>query len=222
MASTSKRKMQSSRRGRHVMVRLVENAPEAGELMPICGNRGGLGHITDQCPSIVGRYDEVQMLQGNGNRYSGFQGSNQSFQPRDQNNYQGGKNFGYQRSYQQANNEIMEMLKAMQQDMQKINQLDKARRQKDEIRDKAIQSLTTHMGQLASEVANLKQQHGKLPSDTQANPKNARNIPISGVNPVPKSKCYDNYLSASHVIAGLREATEEGGGVDLGEPVVPI
>ncbi|KAJ0570026.1 putative transcription factor interactor and regulator CCHC(Zn) family [Helianthus annuus] len=125
MTSTSKRKAQSSRRGRHMMVRVMENTPEVGKLMPMCGHCGDQGHIANQCPSIMGRYDEVSMMQGNGNRYLGFQGSNQTFHPRNQANYPGGNNFGYQRSYQQGNgqdnNEIMEMLKAMQQEMQNMN-----------------------------------------------------------------------------------------------------
>ncbi|KAI3670822.1 hypothetical protein L1987_87464 [Smallanthus sonchifolius] len=41
--------------------------------------------------------------------------------------------------------------------------------QKDEVRDKSIQSLTTQMGQLATEVAELKKGKGQLPSDTKAN-----------------------------------------------------
>ena len=114
------------------------------------------------------------------------------------------------------------MLRAMQQEMQRKNQLDDARMQKDEMRDKAIQSLTTQMGQLASEVAALKQQQGKLPSDTQTNPKNAKNIPISGVNLVSKNKCYDECLSVSHVIAGLSDMNEEASGSDAAEPVVSI
>ncbi|KAJ0479745.1 hypothetical protein HanIR_Chr13g0623561 [Helianthus annuus] len=69
MASTSKRKAQSSRRGRHARVKVVENALEAGAHMPMYGHGRDLGHIVDQCPSIVGRYDEVQMLQGNRNMY---------------------------------------------------------------------------------------------------------------------------------------------------------
>ncbi|XP_022030413.1 uncharacterized protein LOC110931324 [Helianthus annuus] len=54
----------------------------------------------------------------------------------------------------------MEMLKAKQIEMQKRNQMDDARIQKDEIREKAIQSLTTQMGQLATEVADLKKDPG--------------------------------------------------------------
>jgi len=42
----------------------------------------------------------------------------------------------------------MDMLKSMQQEMQRRNQSDDARAQKDDIRDKIIQSLTNQMGQL--------------------------------------------------------------------------
>ncbi|XP_021991947.1 uncharacterized protein LOC110888746 [Helianthus annuus] len=62
----------------------------------------------------------------------------------------------------------MDMLRAMQQDMQKRNQLDEVRMQKDEVRDKSIQSLTTQMGQLATDVSELKKRKGQLPSDTKA------------------------------------------------------
>ncbi|XP_035838880.1 uncharacterized protein LOC110918820 [Helianthus annuus] len=64
----------------------------------------------------------------------------------------------------------MEMLKSMQAEMQKRNQMDDARIQKDEARDKAIQTLTTQMGQLATEVSELKKGKGQLPSDTKVNP----------------------------------------------------
>ncbi|XP_076911444.1 uncharacterized protein LOC143569404 [Bidens hawaiensis] len=78
----------------------------------------------------------------------------------------------------------------MQQEMQKRNQLDEARIQKDEIRDKAIQSLTTQMGQLATEVSNLKKNKGQLPSDTKVNPTHttSRNVPINQVSVLRSGK----------------------------------
>ncbi|XP_022032292.1 uncharacterized protein LOC110933371 [Helianthus annuus] len=42
--------------------------------------------------------------------------------------------------------------------------------QKDEVRDKSIQTLTAQMGQLATGVAELKKNKGQLPSDTKVNP----------------------------------------------------
>ncbi|XP_035830053.1 uncharacterized protein LOC118479572 [Helianthus annuus] len=88
-----------------------------------------------------------------------FQGAQGNFAPRqkyNQGNYRGGNNYGYQGQFQQtgqggssqsssSGNEVMDMLRAMQQDMQKRNQLDEVRMQKDEVRDKSIQSLTTQM-----------------------------------------------------------------------------
>ncbi|XP_076960322.1 uncharacterized protein LOC143636672 [Bidens hawaiensis] len=84
----------------------------------------------------------------------------------------------------------MDMLKMMQQEMQKRNQLDEARVQKDEIRDKAIQSLTTQMGQLATEVSNLKKNKGQLLSDTKVNPTHtiSHNVPINQVNVLRSGK----------------------------------
>ncbi|XP_076956089.1 uncharacterized protein LOC143631124 [Bidens hawaiensis] len=60
--------------------------------------------------------------------------------------------------------------------------------QKDEIRDKAIQSLTTQMGQLATEVSNLKKNKGQLLSDTKVNPTHttSRNVPINQGDLPPK------------------------------------
>ncbi|XP_022030416.1 uncharacterized protein LOC110931326 [Helianthus annuus] len=99
-----------------------------------------------------------------------FQGSQGNFVPRqpfnNQGGYRGGNNQGFQRQYQtgqehgvsSGGNKLMEMLKAKQIEMQKRNQMDDARIQKDEIREKAIQSLTTQMGQLATEVADLKKE----------------------------------------------------------------
>ncbi|XP_035842279.1 uncharacterized protein LOC118488942 [Helianthus annuus] len=75
-----------------------------------------------------------------------FQGAKGNFAPRqqyNQGNYRGGNNYGYQGQFQQmgqggsgqsssSGNEVMDMLRAMQQDMQKRNQLDEVRMQKDE------------------------------------------------------------------------------------------
>ncbi|XP_035832022.1 uncharacterized protein LOC118481043 [Helianthus annuus] len=117
-----------------------------------------------------------------------FQGAQGNFAPRqqyNQGNYRGGNNYGYQGQFQQtgqgglgqsssSGNEVMDMLRAMQQDMQKRNQLDEVRMQKDEVRDKSIQSLTTQMGQLATDVAELKKSKGQLPSDTKQVPAYAK------------------------------------------------
>ncbi|XP_022031184.1 uncharacterized protein LOC110932135 [Helianthus annuus] len=110
-----------------------------------------------------------------------FQGAQGNFAPRqqyNQGNYRGGNNYGYQGQFQQtgqgglgqsssSGSLVMDMLRAMQQDMKKRNQLDEVRMQKDEVCDKSIQSLTTQMGQLATDVAELKKNKGQLPSDTK-------------------------------------------------------
>ncbi|XP_021989580.1 uncharacterized protein LOC110886127 [Helianthus annuus] len=87
-----------------------------------------------------------------------FQGAQGNFAPRqqqcNQGNYRGRNNFGYQGQFQQSGgqsgssgqtsssgNEVMDMLRVMQQDMQKRNQLDEVRMQKDEVRDKSIQTV---------------------------------------------------------------------------------
>ncbi|KAJ0927901.1 putative aspartic peptidase domain superfamily [Helianthus annuus] len=96
-------------------------------------------------------------------------------------------NQGFQRQCQtgqsfSGGNEVMEMLKVMQIEMQRRNQLDDALVQKDEIHDKAIQSLTTQMSQLASDVAILKKEKGQLQSDTMINPKNTKSVNINVVS----------------------------------------
>ncbi|KAJ0623954.1 putative retrotransposon gag domain, aspartic peptidase domain superfamily [Helianthus annuus] len=113
--------------------------------------------------------------------FQGAQGNSAPRQQYNQGNYRGANNYGYQGQFQQtgqggsgqsssSGNEVMDMLRAMQQDMQKRNQLDEVQMQKDEVRDKSIQSLTTQMGQLATDVAELKKNKGQLPSDTKVNP----------------------------------------------------
>ncbi|XP_076929188.1 uncharacterized protein LOC143593442 [Bidens hawaiensis] len=100
----------------------------------------------------------------------------------------GGNQSGSSGQGSSSGNEVMDMLKSMQEEMQKRNQLDEARVQKDEIRDNAIQSLTTQMGQLATEVSNLKKNKGQLPSDTKVNPTHttSRNVPINQTQKIPK------------------------------------
>ena len=171
----------------------------------VCGHCGELGHIADSCPSIVGKPEEVNQIQGgfknwsnfNSNTYHPglrnhpnlsygnpnnqsnphFQGNRpssnqQSFPPRNQfnqNNYQGGNNGGYQKSYQntgpstQGNNDMMDVLKQIQQDLQSVkHRLD--------VTEKSTQSLNMQMGQVAGDVSDWKKTEGKLPSDTKVNP----------------------------------------------------
>ncbi|KAI3815454.1 hypothetical protein L1987_15122 [Smallanthus sonchifolius] len=147
-----------------------------------------------------------------------FQGAPQSnFVPRQPYANQG--NQGYQRQYQQqtggpgpsnsSGNEVMDMLRMMQQDMQRRNQLDEVRMQKDEVRDKSIQSLTTHMGQLATEVAELKKGKGQLLSDTKVNPSHSssRNIPINHVSVLRSGKEFKANLSPGLVDGVVEDIT---------------
>ncbi|KAK1414882.1 hypothetical protein QVD17_30643 [Tagetes erecta] len=100
----------------------------------------------------------------------------------------------------------MDMLKSMQQEMQRRNQFDETRAQKDDIRDKAIQSLTNQMGQLATDVENLKKNKGQLPSDTKVNPSHTttRNVSIHHVNVLGSGKEYKKPFS-SDLIEGVVE-----------------
>ncbi|XP_076948270.1 uncharacterized protein LOC143620459 [Bidens hawaiensis] len=88
----------------------------------------------------------------------------------------------------------MDMLKMMQQEMQKRNQLDEARVQKDEIRDKVIQSLTTQMGQLATDVSNLKKNKGELPSDTKENPTHTTSCNVRVNQAIKQVPAYAKFL----------------------------
>ncbi|KAI3828025.1 hypothetical protein L1987_02115 [Smallanthus sonchifolius] len=158
-----------------------------------------------------------------------FQGAPQSnFVPRQPYANQG--NQGYQRQYQQqtggpgpsnsSGNEVMDVLKTMQQEMQRRNQLDDARLQKDEVRDKAIQSLTTQMGQLATEVADLKKNKGQLPSDNKVNPSHnsSRNVPINHVSVLRSGKEYKNLVEGViEDITGVESDNDESSPMDPGK-----
>ncbi|XP_021996062.1 uncharacterized protein LOC110893251 [Helianthus annuus] len=154
-----------------------------------------------------------------------FQGAQGNFAPRqqyNQGNYRGGNNYGYQGQFQQTSqdgsgqssssgNEVMDILQAMQQDMQKRNQLDEVRLQKDEVRDKSIQSLTTQMGQLATDMAALKKNKGQLPSDTKVNPSHGssrgNNVNISHVSVLRSGKEFKANLSPELVEGVVKDVT---------------
>nr|XP_043612451.1 uncharacterized protein LOC122584311 [Erigeron canadensis] len=158
-----------------------------------------------------------------------FQGNNQTsgapsqpFQNRNYNqgNYQGGQNQGfnrgYPRNYQQGNNqggnsggnevstgEIMEYLKEMD--------------RKNEIRDKTVESLQKQVGQLAEDVAALRKDPGKLPSDTKINPqhqssgsKNIKNVEINNVSTLRSGRIYDNKVEpSSSLVDGVVEEVDD-------------
>ncbi|XP_022040308.1 uncharacterized protein LOC110942855 [Helianthus annuus] len=108
-------------------------------------------------------------------------------------------------------------------EMQRMNQRDEVQMQKDEVRDKSIQSLTTQMGQLASDVAMLKKAKGQLPSDTVPNPKNIKSININVVSTVPNTKFNETLLTSScQVNAGLEKDAEVENDKEYGVPIVPI
>ncbi|XP_021975436.1 uncharacterized protein LOC110870562 [Helianthus annuus] len=166
-----------------------------------------------------------------------FEGAQGNFAPRqqyNQGNYRGGNNYGYQGQSHQtgqsgsgqissSGNEVMDMLRAMQAEMQRRNQLDDVRMQKDEIRDKAIQSLTTQMGQLASDVALLNKAKGQSLSDTVINPKNTKSININVVSTVPNTKFNETLLTSSYQMnSGLEKDAEVENDKEYGAPIVPI
>ncbi|XP_021995751.2 uncharacterized protein LOC110892925 [Helianthus annuus] len=168
-----------------------------------------------------------------------FQGAQGNFAPRqqyNQGNYRGGNNYGYQGQFQQtgqggsgqsssSGNEVMDMLRAMQQDMQKRNQLDEIRMQKDEVRDKSIQSLATQMGQLETDVAELKKNKGQLPSDTKVNPSHGssrgNNVNISHVSVLRSGKEFKANLSPGLVEGVVEDVTGNESDDDEVTPVKP-
>ncbi|XP_021971523.1 uncharacterized protein LOC110866688 [Helianthus annuus] len=148
-----------------------------------------------------------------------FQGSQGNFAPRQPFNNQSG--FSGQSS--SGGNEVMEMLRAMQLEMQRRNQMDDVHMQKDKIRDNAIQSLTTQMGQLASDVALLKKEKGQSPSDTVINPKNTKSININVVSTVPNTKFNETLLTSSYQVnSGLEKDAEVENDKEYGAPIVRI
>ncbi|KAF5804302.1 putative transcription factor interactor and regulator CCHC(Zn) family [Helianthus annuus] len=251
MATTSKRKAQASRRARPTTNRPQVHAIDDGnvqttnQIYDVCALCNEIGHAAENCQGMLeGQYEEVHAVQGqsqggggrnynnmNSNTYHpglrnhpNFRYGNPSNQANP--NFQG--NQGFQRQYQtgqssSGGNEVMEMLKAMQSEMQRMNQRDEARMQKDEVRDKSIQSLTTQMGQLASDVAILKKAKGQLPSDTVPNPKNIKSININVVSTVPNTRFNEALLTSSYQMnAGLEKDAEVENDKECEAPIVPI
>ncbi|XP_035832816.1 uncharacterized protein LOC118481713 [Helianthus annuus] len=195
MAITSKRNAQASRRARPAVTRTQVHAVDDGyvqtsnQIYDVCAICNEIGHVAENCQGVVdGQYEEVHAVQGQGGGGRNYNMNSNTYHPglRNHPNFcygnaanQANPNFqGAQGQFQQtgqsgsgqnssSGNEVMDMLRAMQQDMQKRNQLDEVRMQKDEVHDKSIQSLTTQMGQLATDVAELKKNKGQLPSDTK-------------------------------------------------------
>ncbi|KAJ0457391.1 putative transcription factor interactor and regulator CCHC(Zn) family [Helianthus annuus] len=247
MAITSKRKAQASRRARPTVTRSQVHAVDDGnvqttnQIYDVCAICNEIGHAAENCQGGDGQYEEVHAVQGQGGGGRNYNMNSNTYHPGLRNhpnfrygnpsnqanpNFQG--NQGFQRQYQtgqssSGGNEVMEMLKAMQVEMQRMNQRDEVRMQKDEARDKAIQTLTTQMGQLASEVAILKKAKGQLPSDTVINPKNTKSININVVSTVPNTKFDETLLTSScQINAGLKKDAEVEMDKEYGVPIVPI
>ncbi|XP_021991058.1 uncharacterized protein LOC110887797 [Helianthus annuus] len=213
-ARISKRKAQSSRSARHSVVRAVENPPDASGKFPMCGHCGDIGHIANQCPVIHGEGEDLN---------PGFQGNNQSGGQRNynQNRFQGNFQSGYQSnqsgpigpSNTSGSNDVVEMLKAIQLDLQNHTQ-------KDEVRDKAIQALTTQMGQLATEMKELKQSSGKLPSDTTTNPTHQKKgSSVGQVSTLRNGKSYKKVDTPPQLVDGVVEDLgKDGENDDDSEP----
>ncbi|KAJ0479498.1 putative transcription factor interactor and regulator CCHC(Zn) family [Helianthus annuus] len=249
MAITSKRKAQASRRARPAITRTQVHAADDGnvqtsnQIYDVCAICNEIGHAAKNCQGMVeGQYEEVNALQGQGGggrnynninsntyhlglrNHPNFRYGNPSNQVNP--NFQGNQEF--QRQYQtgqisSGGNEVMEMLKAMQVEMQRMNQRDEVRMQKDEARDKAIQTLTTQMGQLASEVAILKKAKGQLPSDMVTNPKNIKGVNINVVSTVPSTEFNEKCLNSScQINTGIDKDADGENDKEHGAPIVPI
>ncbi|KAI3795000.1 hypothetical protein L1987_37643 [Smallanthus sonchifolius] len=154
----------------------------------VCGACGELGHKSIECQSGGNGYEEVNQVLGdrnyndmNSNTYHpglrnhpnfkygnvsnqmnpNFQGASQKNSSY-QNHQQGGG--GYQRnSYNQGDDPVNSKLDAI---MNVMKESDK----KNEMRDKSFAAMERQVGQLAEEVAQIKKDKGKLPSDTTLNP----------------------------------------------------
>ncbi|KAJ0847362.1 putative transcription factor interactor and regulator CCHC(Zn) family [Helianthus annuus] len=248
MATTSKRKAQASRRARPAIARPQVHAIDDGnvqttnQIYDVCAICNEIGHAAENCQGGDGQYDEVHAVQGQGGGGRNYNNMNSNtYHPglRNHPNFRYGnpsnqvnpnfqENQGFQRQYQtgqssSGGNEVMEMLKAMQVEMQRMNQRDEVRMQKDEARDKAIQTLTTQMGQLASEVTILKKAKGQLPSDTVINPKNIKSVNINVVSTVPSTEFNEKCLtSSSQINAGLKKDVDGENDKEHGAPIVPI
>ncbi|KAJ0927024.1 putative aspartic peptidase domain superfamily [Helianthus annuus] len=190
---------------------------------------------------VEGQYEEVYAVQGQGGGGRNYNMNSNTYHPGLRNhpsfrygnpsnqanpNFQG--NQGFQRQYQtgqssSGGNEVIEMLKAMQVEMQRMNQRNEVRMQRDETRDKVIQTLTTQMGQLASEVVILKKAKGQLPSDTVINPKNIKSVNINVVSTVPSTKFNETLLTSSYQVnAGLEKDAKIENDKEYGAPIMPI
>ncbi|KAJ0586830.1 putative nucleotidyltransferase, Ribonuclease H [Helianthus annuus] len=254
MAITSKRKAQASRRARPAVTRTQVHAVDDGHAAENCQGMvegqfeevhaiqgqggGGRNYNMNSNTYHPGLRNHPNFRYGNPSNQSNpnFQGSQGNYGSRqpynNQGGYRGGNNQGYQRQYQagqekggsSGGNEMMEMLKCMQAEMQKRNQMDDARIQKDEARDKAIQTLTTQMGQLATEVSELKKGKGQLPSDTKVNPSHGtsrgNNVNIHHVSVLRSGKEYKTNPSPDLVEGVVEDITGQESEEENEPPIV--
>ncbi|KAI3725182.1 hypothetical protein L1987_64960 [Smallanthus sonchifolius] len=223
MAVKSNRKAQSSRRARPAITRTQVHAVEdcnvqtTNQVYDVCTNCNELGHRADVClvGVIEGQYEGVNAIQGQGQGGGGrnYNINSNTYHPGLRNH----PNFRYGNPANQSNpnfqgapqSNFVPRQPYANQDMQRRNQLDEVRMQKDEVRDKSIQSLTTQMGQLATEVAELKKGKGQLPSDTKVNPSHSssRNIPINHVSVLRSGKEFKANLSPGLVDGVVEDIT---------------
>ncbi|KAD5961340.1 hypothetical protein E3N88_12813 [Mikania micrantha] len=183
-----------------------KGATRENQVFHVCDGCGELGHNTLDCPSQGGREEEVNQVYGDRKPYdmnsNTYHPGSQPYQNRQSNynnqGYNQGGNRGYQRNYKgnqdqgtssgnsdTSNKEIMDFLKEMKKD--------------NEVRDKTVEALTKQMGQLAEEVAILRKNPGKLPSDTKVNPqhqssssKPQKSAQLHQVSILRSGKVYDN------------------------------
>ncbi|KAK1432034.1 hypothetical protein QVD17_08920 [Tagetes erecta] len=180
---------------------------------------------------------------GNPNNQSNpnFQGSSQRSGQQYQYHSQNGQG-GYQKSYPQSSgqgvanssggNEMLEILKAIQADQKSMQHDMQQRNQKDEIRDKTIQSLTTQVGQMATEINEMKKNNRVLPSDTKVNPahqypgaRTSKNNAVGQVSILRSGKVYDNKVgspSSSPKEGDVVNLGQDGESDSEGEPVIKL
>ncbi|XP_022041384.1 uncharacterized protein LOC110943962 [Helianthus annuus] len=219
-SATSKRQAQSSRRARSASARAIDyEAKErveklkhqnlllerqvaqmklgkgaevrAANAFAVCTDYGELGHQVGECLARMVPNEEVNQVFGERKQYD--------MKP---NTYHPGlrnhPNFSYGNSANQMNPNFQVPMQGGQQyqSRQGNYQTHGSYNQKDnEVRDKTSEAMQKQLGQLAEDLAQLRRDPGKLPSNTTVNlahqsssSKNGRNVHINVVSVLPTSK----------------------------------
>ncbi|XP_021979631.1 uncharacterized protein LOC110875735 [Helianthus annuus] len=147
------------------------DALHAAQTFPNCDTSGELGHTLEDCPGQAGMAEEdVNMVPNQGGQQYQNRQSNYN-----QNYNQGCYNRGNQRSYQPnqdkgkmrnqsegSSNEMMEILKQIRKDQ--------------ELQSKSQQALEKQVAQFVADVAHVRKDSGRVPSDTTKNPQHQGSI----------------------------------------------